>query len=157
MQKKKSLPPVFILLAPQFDEQFVIDCACEMRAKGVEVVLLGLKTGLMTGSHGVSVQIDHHLAEIERRNGRRPAQMIIFPGPYECTIQLLLDPRVHRLVEKTFSANGYIAAAVDRTKELLLRSGLTTPINKQKFLFQGFTTTGAFINQLVETVNKPDR
>jgi hypothetical protein len=83
MQKKESLPPVFILLAPQFDEQFVIDCACEMRAKGIEVDLLGLKNGLLTGSHGVSVQIDRQLAEVERSNGRQPPQMIVFPGPYE--------------------------------------------------------------------------
>jgi hypothetical protein len=155
MPKQESLPPVFILLAPQFDERFVVDCACEMRAKGIEVNLLGVRNGSLTGLHGVSMQVERELAEVERSNGRQPPQMIIFPGPYESTLKLLLDPRVHRLVEKTFSAGGYIATAVDKTKDLLLRSGLTTPFSEQKFLFQGIETTSEFINHLIKSVKQP--
>ena len=155
MQSKDDSPSVLILLAPQFDEQFVIDCVCQMREKGIEVVLIGQKTGTLTGLHGVSVQLDQPMAYLERRNGRQPVQMVVFPGPYECTLQLLLDPRVHRLVEKTFDSGGYVATAVDKTKELLLRSGLDTPISEQRFMFQGVQTTGTFTSRLIETVTGP--
>jgi len=155
MQSNGSSAPVLILLAPQFDEQFVIDCVCQMREKGVEVALIGQKIGSLPGLHGVSLQLDQPMADLEQRNGRHPVQMVILPGPYECTLQLLLDPRVHRLVEKAFDSDGYVATAVDKTKELLLRSGLDTPVAKQRFLFQGVQSTGSFTNRLIEAVTGP--
>lgn len=155
MQSNGSSAPVLILLAPQFDEQFVIACVCQMREKGVEVALIGQKTGSLPGLHGISLQLDQPMVDLDQRNGRHPVQMVILPGPYECTLQLLLDPRVHRLVEKAFDSGGYVATAVDKAKELLLRSGLDTPVAKQRFLFQGVQSTGSFTNRLVEAVTGP--
>lgn len=149
MTQRKRGTAVFILLAPGFDEEFVVRCACQMRQAGVNVSLVGLHAGLIKGTHNLWLQAEYALADLEQLANQQPRHMLVLPGPPGCTMQLLLDPRVHRAVEVAFAGGGQVATISAQTRDLLQRSGLATPEEAQRFLFQGHLATGAYIKQMI--------
>jgi putative intracellular protease/amidase len=149
VQKQERTALVFMLLAAQCDEAFVVRCLCQMRRRRLRVLLVGLYPGPVTGAHGIWLSPDQSLAEIEAANLSEAACLLILPGPDECTMQLLLNPRVPELIEMVFANGGCVAAVSARTQNLLVRSGLAAPAEKQCFLFQNQLTSGEFIDLLV--------
>jgi hypothetical protein len=149
VQKQAKLSPVLILVASQFDEEFVVRCVCQMRQKNIEVLLVGLYPGPVIGTHGVWLRPDCSLADIETMSDYQLVPMLILPGPQDCTMKLLFNPRVHELIEMTFKDEGCVAAVSTKTRDLLMRSGLAVPENEHCFLFQGYRKTGEFVKQLV--------
>ncbi|MBK8905134.1 MAG: DJ-1/PfpI family protein [Anaerolineaceae bacterium] len=148
-QKQEQTPLVWLLLAAQCDEAFVVSCICQMRHRSIGVLLVGLYPGPVTGAHGIWLSPDQSLADVATTNGPGAACLLILPGPDECTMQLLLNPRVHELIEMTFANGGCVAAVSAKIQNLLVRSGLTTPVAKQCFLFQNQLNSGEFIDVLV--------
>jgi hypothetical protein len=147
-QKKEIFPMVLLLVAAQCDEPFVVRCVCQMRQRGLEVALLGLYPGPVIGRHGVWLRPDQSLAEMEPADFQPPG-LLILPGPQECTLQLLFNPRVPELIELTLRGGGWVTAVSPKIRELLVRSGLSAPEGEQGFLFQGRLSDGEFITQLV--------
>jgi hypothetical protein len=146
VQKQVS---VLILVAAQCDEEFVVRCLCQIRQKGIDVALVGLYPGPVTGAHGVWLRPDMNLADIELALDYGAPGMLILPGPHECTMKLLFNPRVHQLIEATFRDGGQVAAVSSKTRDLLARSGLATPEEGENgFIFQGQLTAGEFIERL---------
>jgi protein deglycase len=147
IQKQAS---VLILIAAQCDEEFVVRCVCQIRQKGISAALVGLYPGPITGAHGVWLRPDLNLADMELTLHNRAPCILVLPGPHECTMKLLFNPRVHELIEATFQAGGLVAAVSPKTRELLARSGLAVPEEGANgFLFQEHLTAGEFIDHLV--------
>jgi hypothetical protein len=147
-KKRETSPLTLLLVAAQCDEAFVVRCVCQMRQKGLEVALLGLYPGSVIGRHGVWLRPDQSLAEMEPADFEPPG-LLILPGPQECTLQLLFNPRVPELIELTLQGGGWVTAVSPKIKELLVRSGLSAPEGEPGFLFQGRLSDGEFITQLV--------
>ncbi len=148
-QKQERSPLVLLLLASQCDEAFVVRCICQMRQRNIELLLVGLYPGPITGAHGVWLRADQSLADMAAAQALATIRLLILPGPDSCTMQLLLNPRVHELIEMIFANGGCIAAVSAKTQNLLVRSGLAVPATKQCFLFQNQHTSGEFIDMLV--------
>ncbi len=154
VQKQERTPLVWLLLAGQCDEAFVVRCICQMRRRHITVLLVGLYPGPVTGAHGIWLSPDQSLAEMDTAGVSGAAHLLILPGPDECTMQLLLNPRVHELIEMVFAHGGCVAAVSARTQNLLVRSGLAAPADKQCFLFQNQHTSGEFIDLLVRQTER---
>lgn len=149
-QKQARLSPILILVASQFDEEFVVRCVCQMRQKHIEVLLVGLYAGPVIGMHGVWLRPDCSLADIEAMPGYQPAPLLIMPGPQDTTMKLLFNPRVHELIEATLREKGVVATVTPKTREMLARTGLAMPKESGNgFMFQASLTASEFIDQLV--------
>jgi hypothetical protein len=147
IQKQAS---VLILIAAQCDEEFAVRCVCQIRQKGISAALVGLHPGPITGAHGIWLRPDLNLADIEVTIITHSPPILVLPGPYECTMKLLFNPRVHELIEATLGGGGQVAAVSPKIRDLLVRSGLTVPEeDKNRFIFQEWLTAGEFIDQLV--------
>lgn len=149
VQKPERTPLIWLLLAGRCDESFVVRCICQMRRRHLTVLLVGLYSGPVVGAHGIWLSPDQSLAEMNAMKVSEAAHLLILPGPDECTMQLLLNPRVHELIEMIFANGGCVAAVSARTQNLLVRSGLVAPTDKPCFLFQNQHTSGEFIDLLV--------
>lgn len=149
VQKQERTPLVWLLLAGQCDESFVVRCICQMRRRHITVLLVGLYPGPVTGAHGIWLSPDQSLSEVDMTRVSAPAHLLVLPGPDECTMQLLLNPRVHELIEMVLAHGGCVAAVSAKTQNLLVRSGLAAPAEKQCFLLQNQHTSGEFIDLLV--------
>lgn len=136
VQKLVKTPLVWLLLAGQCDESFVVRCICQMRQRHLTVLLVGLYSGPVVEANGIWLSPDQSLAEMNTVRVSEAAHLLVLPGPDVSTMQLLLNPQVHELIEMTFAKDGCVAAVSARTQNLLVRSGLVAPKNKQCFLFQ---------------------
>ncbi len=124
-------------------------CLCQMRQQEINIWLVGLYPGLLTGINGVWLRPDESLADVDAVLQGQVPRLLILPGPDHCTLQLLLNPRVHELIEMTLAAGGLVAAVTARTRDLLVRSGLVAPEAERCFLFQEHSPTGEFIEDLI--------
>jgi putative intracellular protease/amidase len=146
--EQKMSPLVLVLVAAQFDEEFVVSCICRLRSKNIETLLVSLYAGPVIGLRSLWLRPDRHLADLETGNARQ-ARILVLPGPDECAMKLLLNPRVQALIETTIESGGCVAAVSAKTRDLLIRGGLLTrQEGDDGFLFQGDLTAVAFIDQL---------
>ena len=67
---------VYILLAEGFEESEAIVPADLLRRAGIETALVSVEPGLVRGSHGIAVQADLTLGQIDLSK----AEMIVLPG-----------------------------------------------------------------------------
>lgn len=67
---------VYILLAEGFEESEAMVPADLLRRAGIETALVGLEPGLVKGSHGIAVQADMTLGQMDLSR----AEMIVLPG-----------------------------------------------------------------------------
>lgn len=142
-------PLVLILVTAQCDEEFVVRCLCQMRQQSIDVRLVGLYAGLLTGINGVWLRPDESLADVDAVLQGQVPRLLILSGPDHCTLQLLLNPRVSELIETTLQDGGCVAATSAKTEKLLRRSGLVLAESDPCFLFQDHRPLATFIEQLL--------
>jgi len=139
---------VLILLAPGFEEFITVYCLEQMREASLQVSLVGLSNGLVCGLHGLKVQPDISLEQLDKNNF---VKLIVVPGGRNCTASLLADPRVHQLLQTTITTDGIIAAT-KTSSSLLTQSGLTQIAPDSWLLPPHEFELGAFTDQLIHTV-----
>lgn len=85
---------VVVLLAPGFEEIEALTVVDVLRRAGVRVMAAGLREGLVTGSHEITVKPDTTLDKV------RPEEfdMVVLPGGMPGTTHLRQDSRVRKLV-----------------------------------------------------------
>lgn len=101
---------VFILIAPDFDEQAVVECLCMLRSEGIATSLVSISNRLVTGAHGLTIKPDLLLTQLEQKqrttNLRR--YTLIISGGQTMSTALQIDPRITYLIEEAFAADGAV-------------------------------------------------
>jgi putative intracellular protease/amidase len=144
----------YILVAPGFEEEFVVRCLCQMRRYGAAVSLVGVSSQLLTGKAGLTVRPDCSLAQLIQPRQPDDIRLLVIPGEQACATQLLSDPRVHLLVKNIFLANGFVAATLPTVQHTLTSVGLLTAATLSQFLLQGQQETAVFIRSLLGDFHK---
>lgn len=140
---------VVILIAPEFDEEAVVHCLCQMRQRGTAVALVGAPTNLVNGASGLAVHPDYPLAQLQQGALADSYSLLIIPGSASCATTLLSDPRVHRAIKKTFAEGGLVAAMSSVVPQILANMGLLESANSSRFLVQGGQSTADFVKMLI--------
>jgi putative intracellular protease/amidase len=136
---------VFILIAPGFEEASTVSCLEQMRQASLPVSLVALSARLVTGWHGLSVQPDLTLDQV---NVNEPCKMVVLPGGQMCATALLTDPRVHRLLNTVIAQDG-VVGVMKTAVPVVKQSGLLpTPLDS-RFMTQHDENLGAFVKNLV--------
>lgn len=153
MENYKRVRPkkVFILIAPHFDEESVVCCLSQMRAKGLAVQLIGSVSGWMSGLRGLKVLPDSSLAQMDPLDVAQNQHVVVIPGGDECVANLLSDPRTHELVETVLNTGGTVAA-MSPAQQVLAGTGVPGPDVTCQFFSQGSQNTADFVTQLVKRV-----
>lgn len=97
---------VIVLVTQSFQED-VLSMIARIRSAGIAVTVVGLAAGLTLSEHGVAIQPDCSLAQINIVNDQH---VLIMPGDVECAKSLLSDPRVHQLMRDVTARGGWVAA-----------------------------------------------
>lgn len=110
---------VLMPLAEGFEEIEAITVIDILRRADVEVIVAGLKTGLVEGAHKILVQPDVGLDEIN------PGELegIILPGGYPGYVNLEKDDRVLSMIRK-MDREGKCVAAICCAPSVLLKAGI---------------------------------
>jgi putative intracellular protease/amidase len=138
-----------ILIAPEFDEETVVHCLCQMRQRGTAVDLVGVPSNLVGGASGLAVHPDYSLAQLQQGALMDSYTLLIIPGSSSCATTLLSDPRVHRAIKGTFAGDGLVAAMSPVVPQILANIGLLEPANSSRFLVQGMQSTADFVKLLI--------
>lgn len=150
---KKSIPAaankVYILIAPGFDEETVVECLCQIRQAGTAVTLAGTPAHWITGAAGLAVQPDCSLDVWQQAvmgNGRC---LVVIPGGQSCATRLLSDARVYQGLQATLGQGGSIAILSRAILPVLSDMGLLGATAVGQFLVPGDEDTAVFIRDLV--------
>lgn len=142
---------VLILLAPGFEESVTVYCMEQMREASLQVSLVGLSNGLIRGIHGLSIQPDISLDQLEPSG---QVKLVVIPGGRKCTSSLLADPRVFQLLKITIASNG-IVAATSNAASILKQTGLTKKFPSTWLIPEHELELNTFTEQLIyETTNQ---
>lgn len=142
----------FILIAPGFEERFVVYCLCSIREKGTPVWLVGLTTKLVHGLRGLVIQPDFPLTQLEELIPFQTSHQLILPGEQECAALLLSDPRVHRLVTAVVDAKGYVMTTTP-SEQALLRTNHSPFQTPAHLLTQDGAETVEYVQQLTRFIS----
>jgi putative intracellular protease/amidase len=140
---------VVILIAPEFDEEGVVHCLCQMRQRGMAVSLVGTPSNLVNGASGLAVHPDYPLTQLQQGVLMDTYSLLIIPGSSACATTLLSDPRVHRAIKKTFAEGGHVSAMSPVVPQILANIGLLESANSSRFLVQGTQSTADFVKLLI--------
>jgi putative intracellular protease/amidase len=140
---------VVILIAPDFDEEAVVHCLCQMRRRGTAVDLVGVPANMVCGASGLAVHPDYPLAQLQQGTLADSYSLLIIPGSSACATTLLSDPRVHRAIKKTFAAGGLVAAMSPIVSQIFANMGLLESADSSRFLVQGTQSTADFVKLLI--------
>ncbi len=110
---------VYVLLAEGFEEAEALVPVDLLRRAGVETALVSVAGGPVTGSHGICVQAQLTLEQVELDRAR----MLVLPGGGLGVSNLGREPRVARLVKEA-AGRGLWVAAICAAPTLLARWGL---------------------------------
>ncbi len=138
-----------ILIAPEFDEEAVVHCLCQMRQRGTAVDLVGNPANWVNGASGLAVHPDYPLAQLQQGAMVDSYSLLIIPGSASCATTLLSDPRVHRAIKSTFAGGGLVAAMSPVVPQILANIGLLESANSSHFLVQGTQSTADFVKLLI--------
>jgi putative intracellular protease/amidase len=138
-----------ILIAPEFDEEAVVHCLCQMRQRGTAVDLVGNPANWVNGASGLAVHPDYPLAQLQQGALTDSYSLLIIPGGSACATTLLSDPRVHRAIKRTFAAGGIVAAMSAVVPKIVANSDLLESANSSSFLVQGAQNTADFVKLLI--------
>lgn len=97
---------VVVLLAPGFEEIEALTVVDVLRRAGVRVVAAGLREGLITGSHEITVKPDTTVDKIRVEE----FDMVVLPGGMPGTTHLRQDARVRKLVADMARAGRHTCA-----------------------------------------------
>jgi hypothetical protein len=140
---------VVILIAPEFDEEAVVHCLCQIRWRGTAVALVGAPSNLINGASGLAVHPDFPLAQLQQGALTDSYRLIVIPGSASCATTLLSDLRVHRAIKRTFAGDGLVAAMSPVVPQILANIGLLESANSSRFLVQGTQSTTDFVKLLI--------
>jgi putative intracellular protease/amidase len=151
MKKIKTLSArqVVLLIAPEFDEETVVHCLCQMRQRGTAVALVGTPSNLVNGASGLAIHPDYPLAQLQQGALTESYSLLIIPGSSACATTLLSDPRVHRAIKRTFAAGGVVATMSPVVPQILTNIGLLASADSSRFLVQGTQSTADFVKLLI--------
>jgi len=138
-----------ILIAPEFDEEAVVHCLCQMRQRGTAVALVGTPANLVNGASGLAVHPDYPLTQLQQGAFTDSYSLLIIPGSSSCATTLLSDPRVHRAIKNTLVEGGLVAAMSPIVPQILANIGLLKSANSSRFLVQGTQSTADFVRSLI--------
>lgn len=141
---------IVTLIAPSFEEGFTVYCLDRMREAKMPSSLIGISKGVIRGFHGVCIQPDYTLEQIDSMG----VGMVIIPGSRSCASRLLSDPRVQKLLDNTIANGGYVAT-VETAQTLVTELGLATRNKRQHLLRQGSMTIPAFVQRLIDIWQEP--
>ena len=148
-----SMPTqTIILIAPEFNEESVVLCLCQMRQRGIAVDLVGVPANLVTGASGLVVHPDYSLAQLQQTMTDDYKNLLIIPGNDSCAASLLSDPRVHRTIKHTFADNGIVATTSSIVPHILANIGLLEPSIASRFLAQDTQGASDFISSLINHI-----
>lgn len=97
---------VYLLLGEGFEESEAIVPADLLRRAGVEVRLTALKGGKVTSAHGVTVEADCALKDVDENQ----LDMLILPGGMGGVDAILGDQSALGLIQRAGDRGAYIAA-----------------------------------------------
>jgi protein deglycase len=127
------VPRVLVPLAQGFEEIEAVTIIDLLRRAGIEVVTAGLAPGMVTGSHGITLQPDADLEDALDR----PYDMIALPGGMPGAAHLADDPRLLALLRRLADSDRY-TAAICAAPGVLAKAGLL--VGKRATSFPGFLT-----------------
>jgi 4-methyl-5(b-hydroxyethyl)-thiazole monophosphate biosynthesis len=151
MYKKTKQTSVKILIAPEFDEEMVVHCLHQMRQRGTAVDLVGTPSNLVVSTSGLSVHPDYSLAQLHQETDHNE-QLLIIPGGPTCATNLLSDPRVHKIVKRTFKNGGFVATSSPMVSQILTNIGILNSTTASQFLVQGTQSIPQFVKLLISHI-----
>ncbi len=143
----KTKDEVLILTADGFDETGAVHCLVRMREAGLPVAVVGISSGNVTSSYGISVRADRSLDQV-MADVKAP-HLVVIPGGRRSALAMQLDPRVSRLLQKVVGHGGYLAMMWN-AEEVLLGERHATLTESDHLLSQGEKSVDLFIQQLIE-------
>ena len=157
MQRSRQLLQnhIFIFIAPGFNEEAVAQCVCQLRQQKLSVEVVGATTGLQNGAHGLRIQPDISITQLEAKlTNSRGAHLFVIPGNSDCATRLLTDPRVHRMVHNALNGQGGWVASMSPTIPQLLydANALDEETNIRRLLLQGNMETLDFVRRLGQKI-----
>ena len=96
---------IYLLLADGFEEIEALTPLDVLRRAGLSVRTLSIKNGPVVGAHGVAVT-----ADLPAEEANDPIELLILPGGMPGTKNLDACPQTDRLIQRTLSDGGRIAA-----------------------------------------------
>ncbi len=140
--------PVFILVAPGFEETAIVHHLSALRQEGIPTALIGLSSRGVNGLHGIKLNPDYSLSDLK---SRQAGTLVLIPGGRQCIMKLMADPRVHHLIKNTIASNGVLA--VTRTAERVLPgTPFGSMLNGRNYLPQGDMHLNEFSDHLINLV-----
>lgn len=120
MSRVDEAPPrAAVLLAEGFEETEAVTVIDVLRRAGVDVRVLGLHTGLVTGSHGITLASDARLDDEYEQN----FDLLVLPGGQPGSRNLAADPRVIEMIRNQDAA-GRLLAAICAAPGVLSEAGV---------------------------------
>ena len=114
---------VLVPLAEGFEEIEAVAIVDVLRRAEVEVVVAGLTPGAVTGAHGIRMDADAELADVDVES----FDMLVLPGGMPGTTHLMEDERVLDAVRR-LSAQGKTTAALCAAPMVLARAGVVSGV-----------------------------
>ena len=111
---------VYVLLAEGFEEVEALTPVDLLRRAGVEAKLVGVTGALVHGSHGIGVETDLPIDQVDWAQ----ADMVVLPGGMPGTTNLYADKRVTDAVRACYDAGKYVAAICAAPSVILGGMGL---------------------------------
>ena len=97
---------VYILLATGFEEAEALVPTDLLRRAGIDVALVSLEGDPVTGGHGITVQADRSLGQVNLQD----ADMVVLPGGGQGVQNLGKHPAVAALVQEAIDRDLWLAA-----------------------------------------------
>jgi 4-methyl-5(b-hydroxyethyl)-thiazole monophosphate biosynthesis len=110
---------VLVPLAEGFEEIEAVAIIDVLRRAGLEVTTAALRPGPVCGAHGISVEADAELEDLEARD----FDVVVLPGGMPGTTNLMEDERVLAAVRE-LSAAGKPTAAICAAPMVLAKAGV---------------------------------
>ncbi len=111
---------VYVLLAEGFEEVEALTPVDLLRRAGVEVRLIGVTGSVVHGSHGIGVETDLPIEQVDWD----AAEMLVLPGGMPGTTNLYAERRVTEAVRRYFDEGKYVAAICAAPSVILGGMGL---------------------------------
>ena len=97
---------VYIMLAEGFEESEASVPADLLRRAGIETALVSVEPGLVRGSHGIAIQADLTLGQIDLSK----AEMIVLPGGREGVRALSKQSGIGHTIQLALERENWVAA-----------------------------------------------
>jgi 4-methyl-5(b-hydroxyethyl)-thiazole monophosphate biosynthesis len=100
-----------MILADGFEETQTVILLSLLREAGLCVKSVGLKGGLITSLHGISIKPDLTLTDLQTLRTTIQVSLVILPEGEQSLAKLKGDPRIHKLLYQTAHQQGQIVTS----------------------------------------------